>query len=172
MDLNLYNNAFSNVRMELIQATKDGNLLRIKQLLEEGADIGAVDRLGYTALHWSTIKNNPDIARLLLNAGAHPTNSVFMSAVWGNQMRLVQLLLEAGADVYAKDHSDWTAFTLASKKSFVDMCVLLLRYGAPICPGDMSQLTTHSRRALLSIWSWNKRSSMVSLRNHLLNLED
>jgi len=77
-------------------------------------------------------------ARLLLTAGAdlglrskNPTgNTALHAAVAGKRHELVELLIDAGADVNAQDASGWTPLNLAAHEGVVETVRLLLTNGA------------------------------------------
>jgi ankyrin repeat protein len=54
----------------LHEAASTENVAVVEQLLANGADLGAIDDSGLTALHWA---KHPFTTRLLLSAGADPT---------------------------------------------------------------------------------------------------
>jgi ankyrin repeat protein len=76
-------------------------------------------------------------ARALLDSGADPDardeedgRTPLMSAVLGGSIGLVGLLLEAGADVNARDHRGFTALHFAAEEQLPEMVRLLLSKGA------------------------------------------
>lgn len=50
---------------KLIQACEDGNLEKVKFLIDEGADINARDNQGYSALFFASEIRNNEIIKLL-----------------------------------------------------------------------------------------------------------
>ena len=55
----------------LLQAAKDGNINKVKELLSEGANVNAKDSNGKTALMYAAEKGYLDIVKLLVNGGAN-----------------------------------------------------------------------------------------------------
>ncbi|VDN98907.1 unnamed protein product [Rodentolepis nana] len=55
----------------LIFASYHGNTSLVRTLLEMGADINAVDRNGWTALHWAAQQNRVEVTCILLRNGAN-----------------------------------------------------------------------------------------------------
>jgi ankyrin repeat protein len=55
---------------ELEVWSRSGNLARVKQALLNGADINATDEAGMTALHYAVLRAEIRVVQLLLNAGA------------------------------------------------------------------------------------------------------
>ena len=131
--------------MEILEASFKGDLLRVKQLLEEGVNVNAKNINGWSAL---------------------------MYAADNGHVEVVRTLLEAGADVAAKPPIGWTALMFAVYNDDVEMVRILLAAGADITPDELRLMSLEHRWELQSLWSWNKRKSMVNLRNYLLNLDD
>ena len=88
---------------ELLKACCNGNLKKVKQLLEEGADVNVKDEKGRTAL---------------------------MFASWYSHKEVVKQLLEKGADVDAEDIYGKTALMYASEKGHKEIVELLKSYEA------------------------------------------
>ena len=90
---------------DLIQASFNGDILKVKKLLEEGADINAKDEDGKSALQMASSYGHTDIVKLLLEAGAdinakdNDWGTALSNAVMNEKQQVVKLLLEKGADV-------------------------------------------------------------------------
>ena len=76
----------------LIEAVATGHLTRVEALLNDGVDINAEDRNGYSALMWVASIGNAEIAQMLLDAGAEPQNSAFVLAESGNHTDVLKAL--------------------------------------------------------------------------------
>ncbi|MCC6059460.1 MAG: ankyrin repeat domain-containing protein [Thermofilum sp.] len=88
---------------ELLDAVREGDAARVRELLRKGANANAKDRRGWTPLHWAAAGGHAEVARLLL---------------------------ERGADVNARDDDDWTPLHIAAAKGRVEVARLLLERGA------------------------------------------
>jgi Ankyrin repeats (3 copies) len=88
---------------ELMVAAAKGDLQRVIELLEFGADIDDVSVSGATAL---------------------------MYAARNNHFKIAQVLINGGADVNLVSHKNSTALSLASKQNHTQMIELLKQHGA------------------------------------------
>ena len=87
------------------QAAKSGDAARLAELLENGAEVDALDRYGQTALMLTARNGYSDAVRVLLDAGADLDRtakynlSALMLAVTNDRLDIVEQLIEAGADL-------------------------------------------------------------------------
>ena len=120
-------------RTALHWAAKYGHRAVVQLLLANGAHVNAVapeydsspprvwpdddadPSLGETPLHVAATAGQVDIARLLLDRGAHVNakdqdgDTPLHQAVKEKRRAVAQLLLERGADVDTRNHEEWTA---------------------------------------------------------------
>lgn len=139
----------------LISEVWKGNLKRVGELLELGANVEAKQtRNGETALMVAAIKGSTEIVRLLLEKGANPNaKDKFGNPVWHgafvnlnetkedgityilhpkNFREGVELLLNYGADVNSQDRYGQTGLNSASFRGQTEIVRLLLERGADI----------------------------------------
>ena len=89
---------------ELLKNAQEGKFPGVKLLLEEGADIDAVDQYGQTALMKSILYKNEKISLFLIEKGADLDaqdcfkNTALMYTVFNAQATVFKKLLEAGAN--------------------------------------------------------------------------
>jgi len=111
-DVNAVNPANETALMYLAVA---GETERARKLIARGAQ---VNRLGWTPLHYAASKAHMDTAKLLLankamvNAPSPEGTTPIMMAGFSGRMYMVQLLLDAGADITTRNlkgqnASDW-----------------------------------------------------------------
>jgi ankyrin repeat protein len=60
----------NSIDRELIEVSKENNLLEVSRLLSVGADVNAKDFFASTPLHWAGLKGHVAIAKELLYHGA------------------------------------------------------------------------------------------------------
>lgn len=113
-DINATNPANETALMYLAVA---GQTERARKLIARGAE---VNRLGWTPLHYAASKAHIDVAKLLIankamiNAPSSEGTTPIMMAAFSGRMPMVQLLLDAGADITTRNvkgqnASDWAA---------------------------------------------------------------
>jgi len=104
-------------RSKLHEAVSQGDLEKIKYLLNSGEDPNIKDKLGRTPLHYSASTGNLDVAKLLLEKGSS-INSLDTSKHWTplffayfmGRVEMAEYLLANGADATIKDKSGKLAF--------------------------------------------------------------
>jgi len=57
---------------ELLEAARNGDLIKVQKALENGANPNVKDKDGHTPLHLAAFTGHADVARLLLEHGADP----------------------------------------------------------------------------------------------------
>jgi ankyrin repeat protein len=121
----------------LIAAAEAGDLGRVEQLLERGANVRARDRGGRTALIAAAFGNHVDVARVLIAAGADVNakddtiQSPYLIATSevGDDPRLLELTLDHGAKVDDKDSYNGTGLIRAAERGFPRIVRRLLDAG-------------------------------------------
>ncbi|MEQ1559089.1 MAG: ankyrin repeat domain-containing protein [Methyloglobulus sp.] len=95
--------------LKLIEAVENGEIDRIKNLLDEEVDIEQKDDYGWTALNWVAGKGNTRVVEILLSAGANISNV-------GRDKRTAYQIALAAAHIETA-----SALQKAEQKAFVDM---------------------------------------------------
>ena len=86
------------------EATNSGDLMRVCELLDSGAEVDALDEHGQTALMNAAYRGDVELAQLLiargaaLNVTAKYRLTALMLAVINDHAELVRVLVQAGAD--------------------------------------------------------------------------
>src|SRR5215475_14588362 len=105
----------------LADAEMQGDKSALQTLLQQKADVNTPQGDGTTALHWAAYREDVDMARLLLKAGADVKAAtrignmtpLFMAAKSGNAA-MVELLINAGVDINQANSNGTTPLMLAS----------------------------------------------------------
>ena len=103
---------------DLITAVTNGNIGRIRELLDMGVDPNEVNTVNYSPLFYA--ENNLNIMKILLENGANPNNASpgmneipLMHAVLLDHIDSVKLLLKYGSDPYLRDIDGNSSLMLA-----------------------------------------------------------
>jgi uncharacterized protein len=125
--------------LDLFEAAALGVDARVVELIDaEPYRVSQLAPDGFTALHLAAFFGQPAVAQILVdrdadvNAEADNSSHVnpLHSAVAGRDARCVQILLDAGADVDARQHGGWTPLMAAAEHGDVDIVRALLAVGA------------------------------------------
>ena len=127
--------------MELFQAAEAGDLSRVEQLLEEGADIDVLHK-SKTPLIAAIRKGHIAVANKLIDAGANINYGIgvnaatpLISASEHNHPELVRKLLELGADPNGANVRKHQPIFFAAQDGHVEVVKLLLDAGANVNHG-------------------------------------
>ncbi|XP_049801513.1 ankyrin repeat domain-containing protein 39 [Schistocerca nitens] len=112
---------------------QNGEMSRVKNLLERGVHVDSRDSAGYTALHYAARAGHAAICQQLIAAGAlldaktraGGATPLHRAAASG-KLHIVQLLLEAGANSAVTDADGRTALHRAAEEGHSDVAELLL----------------------------------------------
>ncbi|WP_035384723.1 ankyrin repeat domain-containing protein [Ferriphaselus sp. R-1] len=120
----------------LMLAAQRGDLAMVELLLAAGVEVDAVDASGWSALTRAVY--NPalkqgfaEIVQALIRAGAnieapigYGVRPLMLAAGYG-ETAVVEVLLNAGADVLARNEGGYTALMMVKQKHYVDVINLL-----------------------------------------------
>jgi|GEM_PF-4731039 len=143
----------------LIIAIRNGNINKVKQLIEENCDINEKNSDNYTSFDAAVYWNRYEIAKLLLDHGAkidfstrdiyidvykekrisslaYTKFNVFEESVRNENTDMMKLLIDSGADIYMKNIFGSNILMMVvnsyNKKFVFDAINLLLSYGIDI----------------------------------------
>ncbi|UCG55671.1 MAG: ankyrin repeat domain-containing protein [Phycisphaerales bacterium] len=122
----------------LHQMATQGNLERVKSLVEGGADINAQDRQGWTPLQTAIRRQQKEIAEYLVEKGADVkiADSVGQTALhvacFKGSAELTTLLIGKGADINARDRAGQTPLHFAAEHGWKDVVEVLIAKGADV----------------------------------------
>ncbi|QEG39643.1 ankyrin repeat domain-containing protein [Roseimaritima ulvae] len=120
----------------LHQAVRDGDLSKVQELIEAGADVDAATRYQITPLSIAITANQPEITQRLLQAGADvkqrlpAEETLLMLAARVGNRATVAALLDHGAEVNAQQQAGQTALMWAAAAGHADVVELLIERGA------------------------------------------
>lgn len=124
----------------MLKASRIGDINTVKQLLENGANVNAIDGNNLTALNIASEANHTDIVELLIEKGAE-LNKAMMLACMNGHIKTVRFLIDKHIDLNVKAvvsiagggrMSGITFLHGAAVKGFTDIVVLLLDKGADV----------------------------------------
>ncbi|KAF8214197.1 ankyrin repeat-containing domain protein [Mycena galopus ATCC 62051] len=100
--------------LALIESAKSGNGEVSEYLLSQGAEINFVGRHSGTPLYYASSTKDLGLVQFLLASGANPnlaSTSGMVPLFGATNAEVLQALLEAGADIRARDYRGATVFT-------------------------------------------------------------
>lgn len=115
-----------------------GEIAKIKEEIDRGTDINAVDKTGLTPLAWAAAHRQKATLSVLLQSGADatacsPTGETALSfAACQGQLDVVEQLLEYGADPDIANVEGGTPLMYAAFNGYPQVVKLLLEHGADI----------------------------------------
>nr|MBA3726469.1 ankyrin repeat domain-containing protein [Armatimonadota bacterium] len=120
------------MRRDFVEPSPEVRTAQVKLLLDFGADPDLSDLGSYSPLSQSISRGNVDAVRLLLNAKArvdradiYSGTTPLMVAVRSQEIAMVKLLLEFGADRHLKDKKGQTARSIAESLGLMEIAKLL-----------------------------------------------
>ena len=136
----------------IANAAMRGDIESVRSLLGRSADVNAPQGDGTTALHWAAYREDLEMARLLIEAGANvgvetrlgDLTPMLMASKNGNA-DMLELLLEAGSDANAPDANGTTPLMYSAASGKTDAVKLLLAEGADVNAAD----TTTEQTAMM-----------------------
>jgi len=120
----------------LFEAVNAGDAATVQQLLAAGADVNARDEQGWSplarAVYSQELKHGfVDVVQVLIEAGANLEATIgygvrpLMLAAGYGETAVVEALLNAGAEILAKNEGGYTALMMVKQKHYVDVVNLL-----------------------------------------------
>jgi len=122
---------------KLFEAVKQGNIDKIKELLDKGVNVNVATSVGWTPLHVAVYCGCTNIVKLLLNHGADVNvrdndgwTPLLFTAYYGRE-DIVKLLLNHGADLDIKNKEGKTPIDIAKEEGYDDIARLLEKHRFP-----------------------------------------
>ena len=152
----------------LLAAARAGDHAAALALVREGAEVGAVEADGTSALHWAAHFGDAELVSALLAAGADATavnrygmTALQLAAVDGN-VTIIEALLAAGADAGAALPEGETVLMTAARTGSADALRALLARGADVEARD----NFHGESALIWAAAENHADAVRVLVEH------
>ncbi|MBA4417418.1 MAG: hypothetical protein C0392_05870 [Syntrophus sp. (in: bacteria)] len=147
------------MKTPLIYASEKGDIDIVKALVGKGADVNAKSKYGDTALDKAISQKHVEVARFLINSGADiKSSSPLISAVTVDSRKIVEILLEKGADINKRGWEGKTPLMYAAAGEF-NMVKYLVEKGADVNIRDNEDKTA----LMAAVESFNK-SNISSIR--------
>ena len=130
---------FEATASDVADAVMSRNAAALRALIDQGADVGAAQLDGSTALHWAAHHDDRAAAELLIRSGADPSAAnrtgatpMRLAAINGSTS-MIGLLLDAGVDPNAPLTVDGdSALMMAARTGLIEPVELLLARGADV----------------------------------------
>jgi len=118
----------------LFEAAADGNIEKVRSLLNDGAEPDWDGPRGFTSLIVAASRGHKEVVQLLIKAGANVNADASWTALTfaadrGNES-MVKLLLDSGAYIDLSMPGGYSALMAAAEKSHVGIVRMLLQKGA------------------------------------------
>ena len=125
--------------LRLADSAMQGNIDAVRSLLKQTVDVNAAQGDGMTALHWAVYRDDLEMARLLIQAGADLKAGTRVGSITplsfaarnGNGA-MIELLLKAGADTNLATGLGTTPLMQAAASGSVEAVKALLDHGADV----------------------------------------
>ena len=130
-------------RPPLHKASSSGALNVVKVLVEAGADVCVTDNTGRTCLIFAAMFGHTETVRYLVglkdvdvNYSGYECCSALSHAVVGNHADVVQVLIDAGADIETQEKKGRSPLHKASSSGALNVVKVLVEAGADVCVTD------------------------------------
>jgi ankyrin repeat protein len=154
----------------IFDVIEKNNIRRLRDLIEKGINLNAVDDYGYSALHIASFKGLNEIALFLIDQGINLNlkdkngQTALHYAALNNQFEIAKALLEKGADLSIADvygnEPLWTAvFNDKGKNERLEIIKLFLEYKAD---KDHKNKVSKSPRDIVNIAGYNNLKAIMN----------
>lgn len=153
----------------IADAAMNGARDSVRSLLAEKAPVSSAQGDGMTALHWAAFRDDLDLTKMLIGAGADAKAAtrdgaitpLFLACNNGNAAIIAELL-KAGADANSTNGNGTTALMTAASSGSADAVKVLLDHGADV----KAKENTHGQTALMFAAALNRAAVVKVLLEH------
>jgi len=156
--------------LELLKASSAGDLERVKDLLDEGAEARVMNNEGMTPLHWAAHEGRANVIEELFHAGAdlNAQDKDGMTPLhWASskgRTEAVNLLLDLGAEINAADKRGETALHLAASLLQEEVIRILIDRGIYVYKLSIDGYTAYHYAQMPRVFrSKEKRETILGL---------
>ena len=136
--------------VDIFDAAETGNVEDVTKYLDNGGDVDAKNKKGWTPLHVAAFAGREEVGKLLIANGASVNASIRGSErtplhlVIGDYYKrdFVKILIDGGADVNVRDERGWTPLHIAALEGRKENVELLISAGAHINAQSKSRNST------------------------------
>ena len=161
--------------MNLWTACEEGNLERVRQLIQDGQDVNTTrgDRFETTPLICAAVSGHVQVVGELIRAGARVNakdnrkQTALHRASWWGHSSVVATLIEAGANLNEQDENGMTPLMKAAVSGHVQVIRELIRAGA-----DVNAKNNFEETALHRASWWDHSSVVTTLSEAGANLNE
>jgi uncharacterized protein len=140
--------SFAAGRSDVADAVMRGDKVALRALLQQKADVNALQVDGASAMHWAVYRDDLEAIDLLINAGAkvdiknrEGVTPLHMGSLYGNS-KIMSRLLKAGADAKQRGPAGETMLMLAARNGNPEAITLLIASGADVNAKEALRGTT------------------------------
>lgn len=119
--------------LELITATKNGDLAAVRELIAQGIDPTFHDEEGRNPLHYAVLEGKDVDIKTLVKDTAHYIELItYKGQPSRNYAPIVSILIESGFDCNAQDNYGYTPLLYAARCNNEEAAISLIKAGAPV----------------------------------------
>lgn len=146
-----------------------GDMTAVQSLLKQNVNVNATQGDGRTALHWAAYRDDLEMARLLIQAGAKVQAKTrlgdltpLLLAAKNGSAAMIGLLVKAGADVNITNANGTSPLMFAAASGKTDALSVLLDQGAKINAKD----NTNEQTAVMFAAALDRAAAIKMLAEH------